>query len=169
VVLSIKQFQSCNPGDCQSVHVTPEKAVVRGTVVRSTMPCATNFKVGLEKTVRYAAEAAGAGHKFLFKRDYPVLHNTENETRFAGGVAREVAGAELVQTSTQPIMGAEDFAFISAAFPAPTCFWARPGKAKPRPDSCTTPTMISTTTSYRPACAIGHAAERYLERNGLPA
>lgn len=32
VVLSITQFQRGNPGDRQSVHVTPEKAVVRGTL-----------------------------------------------------------------------------------------------------------------------------------------
>jgi hippurate hydrolase len=134
VVLSITQFQSGNPSDRQSVHVTPEKAVVRGTVYTLNDAVRDQFRVGPEKIVRHAAEAAGAGHEFRFERGYPVLHNTETETQFAAAIARDVAGAELVETSMQPIMGAEDFAFMLGSVPG--CYVllgaAREGEATPR-------------------------------------
>jgi len=112
VVLSITQFQSGNPADRQSVHVTPEKAVVRGTIYTLNDAVRDEFETGLEKIVRHAADASGASHKFIFERGYPVMRNTAKETEFAASVAREVVGNDLVETNMQPIMGAEDFAFL---------------------------------------------------------
>ena len=106
IVLSITQFQSGNPADRQSVHVTPEKAVVRGTLYTLNDALRDVFETGLEKIVRHAAEAVGAGHKFMFERGYPVLRNTGKETDFAASVAREVVGADAVETNMQPMMGA---------------------------------------------------------------
>ena len=134
VVLSITQFQSGNPSDRQSVHVTPEKAVVRGTIYTLNDSVRDDFEAGLEKIVRHAAEAADAGHEFIFERGYPVLRNTENETQFAASVAREVAGGDAVETGMQPIMGAEDFAFMLGSVPG--CYVllgaAREGETTPR-------------------------------------
>jgi amidohydrolase len=134
VVLSITQFQSGNPADRQSVHVTPEKAVVRGTIYTLNDVVRDEFEAGLEKVVRHAAEAAGAGHKFLFERGYPVLRNTAEETQFAASVAKEIAGAELVETNMQPIMGAEDFAFLLGSAPGSYILLgaAKEGEATPR-------------------------------------
>ena len=52
------------------------------------------------------------------ERGYPVLRNTPEETELAAGVAREVSGA--VNATMQPVMGAEDFAFMLGA--APGCY-----------------------------------------------
>jgi len=120
VVLSITQFQSGNPKDRQSVHVTPEEAVVRGTLYTLDDANRDAFEVGLEKIVRHAAEASGAGFTFAFERGYPVLHNTAKETQFAAAVASEVVGAEFVESNMQPMMGAEDFAFMLGS--APGCY-----------------------------------------------
>jgi amidohydrolase len=134
VVLSITQFQSGNPADRQSVHVTPERAVVRGTLYTLNNAVRDSFEDGLEKIVRCAAEAAGAGHKFSFERGYPVLQNSEKETQFAAEVAREVVGTDRVDAKMQPLMGAEDFAFLLAK--APGCYVmlgsARKDEAVPR-------------------------------------
>lgn len=70
------------------------------------------FEAGLEKIVRHTAEAASAGYRFLFERGYPVLHNSEEQTLFAADVAREIVGSEHVDARMQPVMGAEDFAFM---------------------------------------------------------
>jgi amidohydrolase len=118
VVLSITQFQSGNPADRQSVHVTPEKAVVRGTVYTLNDTVRDQFEAGLERLVRNAAEAGGASHEFSFERGYPVLRNSADETEFAAGVAQSVSAA--VSTTMQPVMGAEDFAFMLGA--APGCY-----------------------------------------------
>ena len=134
VVLSITQFQSGNPGDRQSVHVTPEKAVVRGTLYALNNSVRDTFEAGLAAIVRHAAEAAGAGHKFLFERGYPVLNNSEEQTLFAADVARELVGSEHVDAKMQPVMGAEDFAFMLGK--APGCYVflgsGRHDEAKPR-------------------------------------
>lgn len=134
VVLSITQFQSGNPSDRQSVHVTPEKAIVRGTLYTLNDSVRDEFEAGLEKIVRHAAEAVGAEHVFRFERGYPVMRNTVNETQFAAGVAEEVVGADAVETDMQPMMGAEDFAFLLGKVPG--CYVllgaASEGEAAPR-------------------------------------
>ncbi|HVW55786.1 MAG TPA: M20 aminoacylase family protein [Rhizobiaceae bacterium] len=134
VVLSITQFQSGNPKDRQSVHVTPEKAVVRGTLYTLNDAVRDAFEAGLGKIVQHAAEGAGAGYEFLFERGYPVLRNADKETLFAGAVAREIVGAENVETNMQPMMGAEDFAFMLKSIPGSYLFLGsgRTGEATPR-------------------------------------
>lgn len=117
VVLSITQFQSGNPRDRQSVHVTPDKAVVRGTLYTLNDAVRDDFEAGLEKIVRHAAEAAGASHTFVFERGYPVLRNTAGETQFAASVARDLVGPQSVDDAMQPLMGAEDFAFMLGSVP----------------------------------------------------
>jgi len=134
VVLSITQFQSGDPSDRQSVHVTPDKAVVRGTLYTLNDAIRGQFEAGLEKLVRNAAEASGATYKFIFERGYPVLRNTPQETEFATSVAEEVAGADKVSAAMQPVMGAEDFAFMLGKVPGCYVFLgsAREGEATPR-------------------------------------
>jgi len=134
VVLSITQFQSGNPADRQSVHVTPDKAVVRGTLYTLNDAIRGQFEAGLEKLVRNAAEASGATYKFIFERGYPVLRNTVEETEFATSVAQEVSGADKVAATMQPVMGAEDFAFMLGKVPGCYVFLgsAREGEATPR-------------------------------------
>lgn len=131
-VLSITQFQSGNPADRQSVHVTPKQAVVRGTLYTLNDAVRDQFEVGLEKIVRHAAEAAGAGYEYRFERGYPVLRNTEKEVQFAASVAREVVGADNVASTMQPVMGAEDFAFMLGSVPGCYIFLGSAGNGETR-------------------------------------
>lgn len=136
VVLSITQFRSGDPSHRQGVHVTPDIAIVRGTLYTLNDAVRDAFETGLEKIVRHAAEAAGAGHKFQFERGYPVLRNTPEEMKFAAGVAQDIVGREHVDAAMQPIMGAEDFAFMLGKVPGCYVFLSsgRPGEeAAPRP------------------------------------
>ena len=134
VVLSITQFQCGNPADRQSVHVTPEKAVVRGTIYTLNDSLRDFFKASFDKIVRHRAEAAGAGFKYVFERGYPVLQNTKKETLFAAEVAREIVGAGRVDETAGAVMGAEDFAFMLGKVPG--CYVmlgsARQGDDEPR-------------------------------------
>jgi amidohydrolase len=134
VVLSITQFQCGNPADRQSVHVTPDKAVVRGTIYTLNDALRDFLEAGFERIVGQSADAVGAGHRFIFERGYPVLRNTDKETLFAAEVAREVAGVGQVNATATAVMGAEDFAFMLGK--APGCYVmlgsARQGEAEPR-------------------------------------
>lgn len=167
VVLSITQFQSGNPADRQSVHVTPEKAVVRGTLYTLNDALRDTFEAGLEKIVRHAAEAAGAGHQFIFQRGYPVLRNTEKETQLVAAVAKEVVGADSVETNMQPLMGAEDFAFLLNGAPGAYIMLgaAIEGEATPRqlhnPNYDFNDDIIPTGVRY-----WATLAERFLEQSG---
>ena len=46
-----------------------------------------------------------------------MLVNHERETDFAAGVARQIVGERLVDTSLPPMMGGEDFSFMLNARP----------------------------------------------------
>ena len=134
VVLSITQFRSGDPSHRQAVHVTPDEALVRGTLYTLNDAVRDAFEEGLGRIVRNAAKAAGARHEFVFERGYPVLHNAAEQTRFAAGIAEEVVGAKSVDADMQPIMGAEDFAFMLGSVPGCYVFLGsgREGEA-PRP------------------------------------
>jgi hippurate hydrolase len=55
------------------------------------------------------AAAFGATAKVTYKRNYPVMVNSEEQTEFAAQVATSVAGACAFADQT---MGGEDFAFM---------------------------------------------------------
>lgn len=168
VVLSITQFQSGNPADRQSVHVTPESAVVRGTLYTLNDGIRDQVEAGLERIVRHAAEAAGASHHFLFERGYPVLRNSEREVAFAASVARMVAGDDKVATAMQPVMGAEDFAFMLRSVPGCYVFLGTRGDGEERhlhnPRYDFNDAIIETGIRY-----WSMLAERFLAVDGAPA
>lgn len=128
VILSITQFQSGDPQDRPGVHVTPTEAWVRGTVYTLNDALRDTFEKGLHQIVRSAAESVGATYEFEFERGYPALVNSEKEKRFAVAVAEQVVGAENVEADMQPIMGAEDFAFMLRSVPGCYVFLGTGGK-----------------------------------------
>lgn len=113
VIMSITQFQAGDPiNDKQGVHITPEHAYVRGTVYTLNDDIRDDIERGLQQIAQGTAAAAGARCTFEYQRGYPVLVNTQKEKDFAVTVASSLVGADRVTAEMQPIMGAEDFAFM---------------------------------------------------------
>jgi hippurate hydrolase len=106
-VISVCMFQAGN-----AFNVLPQTVQLGGTA-RSFDPAVRDL---LEKRLREVAEgtaaAQGATAKVSYWRGYPVLSNHPRETEFAAAVAKEVAGADRVDTDLPPMMGAEDFAYM---------------------------------------------------------
>jgi amidohydrolase len=106
-VISICVFQGGHTD-----NVIPQHAQLRGTA-RSL---SAEVRDLLEKRVRDVVEGTaalyGAKAKLTYKTGYPVLVNEEGRTAFAATVAREIAGADKVNENCQPLMGAEDFAYM---------------------------------------------------------
>jgi amidohydrolase len=106
-VISICVFQA---GHVE--NVIPSAAHLRGTA-RALSPKVRKL---LEKRVHEVVEGTtrlyGAKAKITYTPGYPVLVNDEGQTDFAASVAREIAGSDKVRTSSPPVMGAEDFAFM---------------------------------------------------------
>ena len=113
VIVSITQFQAGDPvNDRQGVHVTPAEAHVRGTVYTLNDDIRDVLQQGLERTIQGICNGSEADYSFNYERGYPVLENSENEKELAVWAAVSVAGADCVEADMQPMMGAEDFAFM---------------------------------------------------------
>jgi len=116
-VISICMFHS---GEAE--NVIPATATLKGTA-RSLTPAVRDL---LERRIVEVAEATaklhGATAKAKYERGYPVTDNHARQTEFAAGVAKQVAGADKVETNAPPIMGGEDFAYMLQARPGAFIF-----------------------------------------------
>lgn len=106
-VLSITQIHA---GD--AVNVVPNEAWLAGTVRTFTTDALDLIESRMRKIVESVAEAYECSVEFTFRRNYPPTINSKEETRFAVDVMREIVGADKVDDSFEPTMGAEDFAFM---------------------------------------------------------
>jgi amidohydrolase len=106
-VLSITQIHA---GD--AVNVVPNEAWLAGTVRTFTTEALDLIESRMRKIVESVAEAYECSVEFTFRRNYPPTINSKEETRFAVDVMREIVGADKVDDSFEPTMGAEDFAFM---------------------------------------------------------
>jgi amidohydrolase len=93
-------------------NVIPQTAVLRGTVRTLDPEIRDLAEARLKQIVPTIAEAFGAKATIHYKRDYPITSNHEAQTEFAAGIAREIAGADNVDTDVPPTMGGEDFSFM---------------------------------------------------------
>ncbi len=111
-VLSITQIHA---GD--ALNVVPDKAWLAGTVRTFTTEVLDLIEMRMTKIARSTAEAYDCTAEVHFQRNYPPTVNSSTETQFAAEVMREVVGAERVNDTVEPTMGAEDFSFMLLAKP----------------------------------------------------
>ena len=113
LIVSITQFQVGDPiNDKQGVHVLPPEAYVRGTVYTLNDDLRDQIEEAIGRIVGGMAAAAGTDSHYEYQRGYPVLVNTDEHWGFAVQVASAVVGEENVDAEMQPLMAAEDFAFM---------------------------------------------------------
>ncbi|WP_176081919.1 M20 aminoacylase family protein [Paraburkholderia tropica] len=106
-VLSITQIHA---GD--AVNVVPNTAWIAGTVRTFTTETLDLIESRLRKIAESTADAYDCSVEITFHRNYPPTVNSSAETQFAAEVMREVVGADRVDASVEPTMGAEDFSFM---------------------------------------------------------
>jgi hippurate hydrolase len=111
-VVSICMFHAGN-----TENVIPQTAQLRGTARSLVEDVRVLLEKRLHQVVEATAAAYGAKAKLTYQRNYPVLVNHERETDFAAGVAKQIVGDRLVDTSLPPMMGGEDFSFMLNARP----------------------------------------------------
>jgi hippurate hydrolase len=111
-VVSICMFHAGN-----TENVIPQTAQLRGTARSLAEDVRVLLEKRLQQVVEATAAAYGAKAKLTYQRNYPVLVNHERETDFAAGVAKQIVGERLVDTSLPPMMGGEDFSFMLNARP----------------------------------------------------
>ena len=105
VVVSVTSFETSS----KAYNVIPQSVHLRGTV--RTMSDATRdlAEKSLIEIAQNTAKTFGATAKVDYRRGYPVMVNSEEQTAFAADVATSVAGDCAY---ADPTMGGEDFAFM---------------------------------------------------------
>lgn len=93
-------------------NVIPNEVRLTGTV-RTLLPETRDFaEKRLAEVAAAAASLHGATARVNYSRGYPVTFNHAEQTEFAVGVARKVAGETAVNDNAAPVMGAEDFSYM---------------------------------------------------------
>jgi hippurate hydrolase len=115
-VISICEFHAGN-----TRNVIPQTAVLRGTVRVLTREVMQLIEKRMREVCAGVAQITGAKIDLDYVYGYPVTVNHAAQTELATRVAREVAGEANVH-DTQPMMGAEDFAYMLEARPGAFIF-----------------------------------------------
>jgi hippurate hydrolase len=115
-VISICEFHAGN-----ARNVIPQTAELHGTVRTLTPEVRDLVEKRVREVVAGVAQMTGARIDLAYQRGYPVTVNHALQTAFATQVAKEIAGEANVY-DTQPMMGAEDFAYMLEARPGAFIF-----------------------------------------------
>ena len=112
VVVSVTRFHAGTAD-----NVIPDEAMLSGTC-RALSPEGRDM---IERRMRETVEGIAASHGIAadldYRRNYPVLVNTAEETQRAARAAARVVGKANVAVDDPPVMGSEDFAFMLQAKP----------------------------------------------------
>jgi amidohydrolase len=106
-VLSITQIHAGS-----ATNIIPDDATLIGTVRTFATDVLDLIEQRMLCIAEHTALAFGATIDFCFKRNYPPLINHASETQFATQVLCNMVGEAQIDSSVEPTMGAEDFAFM---------------------------------------------------------
>ena len=115
-VISVCEFHAGN-----ARNVIPQTAELRGTIRTLTEEVRSLVEKRVREVVAGVAQMTGAKIDLVYERGYPVTVNHAEQTDVARRVAREVGGDAAV-AETEPMMGAEDFAYMLEARPGAFIF-----------------------------------------------
>jgi amidohydrolase len=115
-VISICEFHAGN-----ARNVIPQTAELRGTIRTLTEEVRSLVEKRVREVVAGVAQMTGAKIDLVYERGYPVTVNHAAQTDVARRVAREIGGDNAV-AETDPMMGAEDFAYMLEARPGAFIF-----------------------------------------------
>jgi hippurate hydrolase len=105
-VISVCEFHAGN-----ARNVIPQTAELKGTVRTLTAETRKLVEKRVREVVAGVAQMTGAKIDLTYERGYPVVVNHASQTDFATQVAKEIAGDANVR-EMEPMMGAEDFAYM---------------------------------------------------------
>jgi amidohydrolase len=93
-------------------NVIPEEVVIRGTTRAFREETQSHMEAEIRRITDGIAAAFGIEAKVHYERRYPPTINDADETGLTVEVASELVGSDLVSLDKDPMMGAEDFAFM---------------------------------------------------------
>jgi hippurate hydrolase len=110
IVVSVTSFETSS----KAFNVIPDTVTLKGTVRTLDPEIRDLAEARMTAIVEGTATMFGGTARLDYKRNYPVMVNSDEQTEFAAEVARAVSG----DCAEAPlVMGGEDFAFMSNARP----------------------------------------------------
>ncbi|WP_398481340.1 M20 aminoacylase family protein [Tardiphaga sp.] len=116
-VISICEFHAGHAS-----NVIPASAELRGTVRTLRKEVRDLVEKRMNEVCAGIALQTGARIALNYDRGYPVVVNHPEETKLAAKIAGDVGGVANVATDMEPVMGAEDFAYMLEARPGAFIF-----------------------------------------------
>jgi hippurate hydrolase len=112
VVVTVTQIHA---GD--TYNVIPDTVKMAGTCRAFSPAVRDSIEPTMKRIIDGICAAHGVEAAFTYRRKYPPTVNWPEETEYAFTAAAAVVGEENVLRNVNPVMGAEDFAFMLEARP----------------------------------------------------
>ncbi|WP_055048160.1 M20 aminoacylase family protein [Devosia sp. A16] len=116
-VLSVTMMQGG-----EAFNIIPQKVKLTGTVRSLNDEVRDLMEERLKAVTKGIVETFGGKAEVTYRRGYPVVENTPDETAYAAAIAASVVGEERVDANVDPKMGGEDFAYMLQARPGAYVF-----------------------------------------------
>jgi amidohydrolase len=113
LVVSVTSFRT----ESDAYNIIPQHVQLRGTVRTMDKAVQDMAEEKISRICENVAAGFGAVARVAYKRGYPVMVNSEDQTAFAVDVAKKVAGENNVLENAPMVMGAEDFSFMLESRP----------------------------------------------------
>ncbi|WP_102223449.1 M20 aminoacylase family protein [Acidimangrovimonas sediminis] len=111
IVVSVCTFRT----ESEAFNVIPQTVLLRGTVRTLDPKVRDQARTRITEIIEGTAATFGATAEVNYMNGYPVTMNAEENTAFALAAAEAVSGK--VDTSMNPMMGAEDFSYMLESRP----------------------------------------------------
>jgi len=116
-VLSVTMMQGG-----EAFNIIPQKVKLTGTVRSLNDDVRDLMEERLKAVTKGIVETFGGKAEVSYRRGYPVVENTPDETAYAAAIAATVVGEERVDVNVDPKMGGEDFSYMLQARPGAYVF-----------------------------------------------
>jgi hippurate hydrolase len=116
-VLSVTMMQGG-----EAFNIIPQKVKLTGTVRSLNDEVRDLMEERLKAVTKGIVETFGGKAEVTYRRGYPVVENTPDETAYAAAIAASVVGEDRVDANVDPKMGGEDFSYMLQARPGAYVF-----------------------------------------------
>lgn len=99
-------------------NVIPDKLAIKGTIRTFDENLTTDILNKMDSILKGLCNAYGASYYFIIERMYPTLKNDSNLFSFTKSSLINVVGEDNVVLMNEPLMGSEDFSYISNEVPS---------------------------------------------------
>ena len=151
-------------------NVIPDSARMVGTMRTLSAENRARLKVELPQLAEGIAAAHGLRAHVTIKEGFPVTMCNPDAVDFASGVATVMFGGGAFQRLADPIMGAEDFAYVLEKVPGAMLFLGFAHEGEDWRQCCgihSTRMMLDETVLPRGAAFLAGLAARYLDEGAF--